>query len=405
MGWSLDIEIGAEGLGTVPGSLIELTFTIQLSPYEKLVSLSPSIPMKPNESWDVLNLFTRADIPYEWVHPKTDSESQMEEQTDEVPSGGVDENEEATIPLETNSSVQPSDEFPANEDQNDADVESETTPLAEPLPVEIPPFPEEPPYELEIIPYADGAQYHISQHTDAQKNRMLTVRCQVRIFDYRLFHIRTLHVVYTSGGMKKQTFVPAATLHLRQLKLQENAQPLPLSPYIENPHTFWNSPLFYVLLAGVILGVITLILFLILKYGVKTRVYGHLRTPYEIAMEEMRTLIQSELLASGEIKEFHVELSIIIRRFLSRTFRIFIMETTTQRVPGLLKLRGVESDHQTKIMQFLETCDMVKFAKVIPNSDEIDLTYQRGMDIVQRMERPELVTHPAASASSQTKGE
>jgi hypothetical protein len=98
------------------------------------------------------------------------------------------------------------------------------------------------------------------------------------------------------------------------------------------------------------------------------------RSAYQIASTELEALLQWESHPIGDaIEGFYVKLSGIIRRYLEDRFNLRSPELTTEefltvasRSPDLsLGLRDLLGD-------FLTRADLVKFAGLLPNADEID---------------------------------
>ncbi len=96
-----------------------------------------------------------------------------------------------------------------------------------------------------------------------------------------------------------------------------------------------------------------------------------LKPPHEIALEALDRLKNSELLQKGEIKLFFIELSEIIRRYIGDRYFVVAMEMTTTEVLEKLSQMGLSEEIFQLFEIFFHRCDLVKFAKYIPSSDEI----------------------------------
>jgi len=108
------------------------------------------------------------------------------------------------------------------------------------------------------------------------------------------------------------------------------------------------------------------------------------RPPHEIALEAINRLIQSGLLENGEIKQFYVELSEIVRRYLEGRYFITAMEMTTTEVLDNMASASVSSEDVELVKSFLETCDLVKFAKYVPTAEENEATVKSAFELVER---------------------
>ena len=91
------------------------------------------------------------------------------------------------------------------------------------------------------------------------------------------------------------------------------------------------------------------------------------RPSHEIAYQALNELERSDLLESGEIKAFYIEISLIIRSYLGGRYEIDTLEMTTEELfRALDKAYDIEESHVDMIRKFSDGCDLVKFAKLIP---------------------------------------
>jgi hypothetical protein len=103
--------------------------------------------------------------------------------------------------------------------------------------------------------------------------------------------------------------------------------------------------------------------------------------PHEQAYREMERLLSGSLLREGKIKEFHVELAEIVKRYLAARFNIDTLERTSFEVLEDLKRVRVGSEPLAVAREFFMQTDLVKFAKHFPVEDEI----RRGVDRAYRL--------------------
>jgi hypothetical protein len=144
-----------------------------------------------------------------------------------------------------------------------------------------------------------------------------------------------------------------------------------------------------ILIGGILLFVILLIVVLI--YVIRKRRRGETimprkleppRPPHEVAYEELQRLAESDYLEKGEIKVYYSEVSDIIRRYIEGRYQIIAMELTTTEVLDQLKSIDIEEDLFDQIITFLESCDLVKFAKYIPGAEENEEILKLAIHIV-----------------------
>jgi hypothetical protein len=120
------------------------------------------------------------------------------------------------------------------------------------------------------------------------------------------------------------------------------------------------------------------------------------RPPWEIAAEQLgRLRAQKErMLEDGQGGLFVDQLSDVVRAYLGGRYAFDGLEQTSDEMLMQLKAHGASLGFTQEVGQFLARCDLVKFAKVEPDSDEVDLLFAKAQDLVHLSEPPP----PAASA-------
>jgi len=83
----------------------------------------------------------------------------------------------------------------------------------------------------------------------------------------------------------------------------------------------------------------------------------------EVLWERFEALQSSKLWEKDEEKEFHVELSGILRKFLEFKHRIKALEETTREITQQLNALGLDRKFKDEVIHILNFSDMVKFAK------------------------------------------
>jgi hypothetical protein len=90
------------------------------------------------------------------------------------------------------------------------------------------------------------------------------------------------------------------------------------------------------------------------------------KPPHEIAYEALDRLAASGLLEQGNVKQYHIEVSDIIRRYIEGRYRVAALEMVTYEVLLGLEDVGLAFDTRLEFERFLGDCDLVKFAKLRP---------------------------------------
>jgi hypothetical protein len=121
------------------------------------------------------------------------------------------------------------------------------------------------------------------------------------------------------------------------------------------------------------------------------------RPPWEIAVEKLAELRRQKttMLQAGQGGSFVDQLSDVVRAYLGGRYLFDGLETTSDEMLMQLKAHGASLGFTQEVGQFLYRCDLVKFAKVEPDEDEVDLLFAKAQDLVH-MSEPERAGDRAA---------
>ena len=130
------------------------------------------------------------------------------------------------------------------------------------------------------------------------------------------------------------------------------------------------------ILALVVLAV-ALIVFIVRKIRMMVRI--HRMSPIERAMYELDALLKKGLPGRGFYKDFYIELTMVVRRYIERRHEVRAPNLTTDEF-----LRAAESNPVftreaiAELREFLQSADMVKFAGVEATPEMADAATSRA---------------------------
>lgn len=102
------------------------------------------------------------------------------------------------------------------------------------------------------------------------------------------------------------------------------------------------------------------------------------------ALNALENLRQQQKWQQGKVKEYHTELTDILRNYLEETYHIQSTEMTTdQTLDAFQSSLAYSEDNYAKLRQILQTADMVKFAKSEPLPYQHDLSMTQAVDFVK----------------------
>lgn len=101
-----------------------------------------------------------------------------------------------------------------------------------------------------------------------------------------------------------------------------------------------------------------------------------IRTAHEIAYDQLEALLAEQLVEAGAIKAFYLRLSNILRHYIENRFALRAPEQTTEEFLHALRESGdLDVEHKQVLREFLQHCDLVKFAEHQPEPAEIQATF------------------------------
>ena len=107
------------------------------------------------------------------------------------------------------------------------------------------------------------------------------------------------------------------------------------------------------------------------------------------ALKQLNMLEKDQLWQVGKIKEYHTELSEIIRRYTENRFDFIALELATDEIISELKSK-VNNEQLASITILLQRADLAKFAKSKPDTDENEESMQLAKHFVGQTKQKEI---------------
>jgi len=128
------------------------------------------------------------------------------------------------------------------------------------------------------------------------------------------------------------------------------------------------------------------------------------RPAWEVALEKLANLRQQkkQMLDEDRVVEFVDQVSDVVREYLGGRYVFDGLESTTDELLETLRSLSIEVDLLKEITDYLYRCDLIKFAKVFPDQEEMDLTLLKAEQLVEQTmprQRPVETTSEAESMS------
>jgi hypothetical protein len=111
---------------------------------------------------------------------------------------------------------------------------------------------------------------------------------------------------------------------------------------------------------------------------------------HELAYERLRALVNEDLIGAGRIKEFYERISDILRHYIEHRFDLRAPERTTEEfLTELASTEVLPTADKQRLGEFLQHCDLVKFAKHNPTTQQIQETFDLAKDFIEKTKSDE----------------
>lgn len=161
-----------------------------------------------------------------------------------------------------------------------------------------------------------------------------------------------------------------------------------IAPLQRVPYTFWE--IFRWVLLALAIAAIAFGVWWLLKHREKVHELlvpaepKDTRTPYERATDNLEALRQKQLWQSGKAKEYHSELTDIVRRFIEESTDIRATDMTSDETVEAVK-SGKWKVESSLLHSIFTTADLVKFAKSEPLPHEHDRSMTEAKQFVDEL--------------------
>jgi len=101
-------------------------------------------------------------------------------------------------------------------------------------------------------------------------------------------------------------------------------------------------------------------------------------------------LVNEDLVGAGKIKEFYERISDILRHYIEHRFSLRAPESTTEEfLAELANTEVLPVSEKQRLGEFLKHCDLVKFAKHNPTTQQIQETFDLVKDFIEKTKSDE----------------
>lgn len=215
------------------------------------------------------------------------------------------------------------------------------------------------------------------------KNNLISQNFIITVWDSGSYYIPP--VAFSANNKTK-----GLLLNVQSVILEEGAELKDIKQPMEAP-IGWSD--IWPWLLGIIL--LTLIFFLIKRYILSKKEVIKIKKPKVIipaditALQELTKLDQAQVWQAGNVKEYHSEISEIIRRYTENRFNFIALELATEEIIRELKSK-VNNEQLASITIILQRADLAKFAKSKPEETENKESMQLAKHFVAQTKQKQI---------------
>ena len=105
--------------------------------------------------------------------------------------------------------------------------------------------------------------------------------------------------------------------------------------------------------------------------------------PHIAAISGLESLRRKKLWEKGLVKQYHSELTNIIRKYLEQRFGLNAVEMTTSEIMHAFTLQNRKPVEGSTLRDIMETADLVKFAKYQPAGEKNDRVLEAALEFIK----------------------
>jgi len=229
-------------------------------------------------------------------------------------------------------------------------------------------------------------------HEPRKKDNRLIERYEfeISVYDTGKFVIPPFPVAYFPSDTSQAFKIieaPAIEIYVKSLLAGDEAREL---KDIKYPIYFPFDYVFFISM-GLVIILVGVLIYLAYKLWKRRQERGYIFSPpapprpaHEIALQALDELFHSDWLANKQYKAFFSRLSEIIRLYLEGRYFFAAMEQTTTDILSIMPRHESDALLLSKLDSILHLSDLVKFAKYIPDQDEIDSVKTQSLEFIEQ---------------------
>jgi hypothetical protein len=147
----------------------------------------------------------------------------------------------------------------------------------------------------------------------------------------------------------------------------------------------YRVPLWPFVVIAVVIVAIAIIIFIRLRRKTAVAIARLFKPAHEIAYQRLKKLVAAKLIEKGQLGQFYQRISDILRHYIEDRFDLMAPERTTEEfLFELSQSDSLSQNDKDSLAEFLMHCDLVKFAKYQPETEQIQRTFDLVKNFIEK---------------------
>jgi hypothetical protein len=195
------------------------------------------------------------------------------------------------------------------------------------------------------------------------------------------------------------------TLQVQTVKIDTTKAIYDIKQPIAVSYTFFDwlkDHLVWIIAGWIIVGLIVGLIFYLRNKPKKQQVVKVVKPSVPIhvtALNQLNELRDKKLWQQEQVKEYHTELTDILRNYLEKRYNIQAHEQTTDEILTALKRKDILNDDRNNLQKLLELADLTKFAKEKPLPIENEQSMNKAIDFILKTKQEKAPDNNAEGGS------
>jgi len=144
-------------------------------------------------------------------------------------------------------------------------------------------------------------------------------------------------------------------------------------------------PLWPFVIIAIVIIAAAIIIFIRLRRKAAVAIARLFKPAHEIAYQRLEKLVAAKLIEKGKLGRFYQRISDILRHYIEDRFNLMAPEMTTEEfLFELSRSNSLSQNDKDSLAEFLTHCDLVKFAKYRPETEQIQRTFDLVKNFIEK---------------------